>query len=515
MATIKFPKKRSTQRYRAGEFIIALKPEMISGKVVLGYQLPVLQLLAVLHKEYKATVKTLWPVGVPVLSITKNFQKEILHEDIKKMFTARASMFRVESLRGMEWIDENIRNESRLFLRVKVGPRVTLNAFLKKVTPNVGVRYVERIPVVVAKAPPAEPYPRLGGGSLKVTSVDEKWPAKSIKRPGDWDNAKMSVTNIAILDSGCDVTHPAFANAVKYANDESQIDTYGHGTFVCGIIAGRPGIEVIDQTGNGTGSYLPSGMLPNATVWVMKVYIEEDAPETVDESGELIVEEEKVKKLQSFDAGRYTLGLRVLAGLKDNVPNSDPSAVTSKPVGIRVLNLSLMTSETNWKTEASLITAIKKKDIMVVASSGNALDGFNGAASGIRHPAALSWPFAVGALSGPDGDEDIWEPSCRSLDYIDTSRKDSLDVCAPGVDIVSALPIGENSTGRNFAGTWVGTSFAAPYVTAYIGALSHFAAANNSKKVNRTLARTALRKAGVSPKSQKTDPWIPLVVEWP
>ena len=77
-----------------------------------------------------------------------------------------------------------------------------------------------------------------------------------IAAPEMWENAKGEGITVAILDTGCDVTHPDLSERIIggrnfTGDDDGQPDVYidynGHGTHVAGTIA---------AINNGTGVVL-------------------------------------------------------------------------------------------------------------------------------------------------------------------------------------------------------------------------------------------------------------------
>lgn len=101
------------------------------------------------------------------------------------------------------------------------------------------------------------------GGSTSVVGGQHK----TIGRPRSWD--EIIINNMAVLDSGFDSGQSALPySAVNYGTTESQKDIYGHGTFICGALVGRPGIAR-----NENEPPIPTGVFPKSRVWTMKVLV--------------------------------------------------------------------------------------------------------------------------------------------------------------------------------------------------------------------------------------------------
>ena len=112
--------------------------------------------------------------------------------------------------------------------------------------------------------------------------------------------------------------------------------------------------------------------------------------------------------------------------------------------GVDIVNMSF--SGPQDPAVAQVISAMRKKGVLFVAAAGNM-----GPAASPSYPAAYSDVIAVTAVNR------------NGENYRHANRGDYIDVSAPGVDILIALPGAQQ-------GTRSGTSFSAPFVTAIAAA---------------------------------------------
>lgn len=447
--------------FRPGEFILELKPELVGKANPLGLAGSVLELLAMLKRQHGAVkIETLWPVGVGVLSFARGPLANLLLKPLLKKLPqntgtiVRALLDAAPAGIGEE-VEPELAEEARLRLRVTLPPGEDLEAVLKKVAAHAGIEYVERVPyfwasrlepkskadLEAAFPPPVTPD---GSGAFPVKPAGF-WAVHAIGRPDAWDDLELS--NIAILDSGCDDQHPGLQGAVDFANKESRRDEYGHGTFVAHTIAGRAAVaseelgldpEKVSDT--------PAGVLPKSKVWVGNVF----DPVPLDEGDGALS--------YSLDAGRYSLRMRQLA-----------KRATPRLKKIQVVNLSVG-GHHNSTTLRKDVEAMQKAGIIVVAAAGNKPKEQAGDMVQVVYPAAYASVISVGALGFDSSGREVW---ARSNDDVpaDGTREMPWDVCAPGEWILSGLPMEDNGLGLKFSGWLAGTSMAAPYVTAAVAVL--------------------------------------------
>ena len=230
---------------------------------------------------------------------------------------------------------------------------------------------------------------------------------------GLWSNGQTGRgVDIALIDSGVapvgSLSDPAKVVVGPDLSFESQdpdlrhLDTFGHGTHMGSIIAGREG-----PAGWG-GAYAADqsnfyGMAPDARLVSLKLADHEGA---VDVS-------------QVVAAIDWVVQYRQAGGLN-----------------IRVLNLSFGTpSAQSWQSDplAWAAEVAWRNGIVVVASAGN--DGQS--RNGLSDPAYNPWVLAVGAADtrGTDDPSDDTVPAFSSRDASGTR---TVDLVAPGVGIVAA-----------------------------------------------------------------------------
>jgi subtilisin family serine protease len=245
----------------------------------------------------------------------------------------------------------------------------------------------------------------------------------------------MALENIAILDSGVDITHPALANRVWCTDNESKMDPSGHGTFVAGIIVGE---EVFTDPNSATSDTI-NGMLPASKAWVCTV---------IDPSGIVL---SGGNPTYFVDPGWYSWALNQIIFARE-------ANISSKLGNIQVVNLSLGSSWYSY-TEAQDIKRLIDSGCTVVAASGNR----SGFIESAMYPSILPGVIAVGAYKYQQSNS-LWEwTNWKGVN-------NSSYIIAPGEGIFSTIPITSNAMGINFSGWSTGTSFATPFVTAMAAA---------------------------------------------
>jgi hypothetical protein len=241
---------------------------------------------------------------------------------------------------------------------------------------------------------------------------------------------------IAIIDSGAAVDHPDLSGRVTAGRDVAgqtddgwRVDTVGHGSHTAGIIGGSD---------NGMGII---GVVPEAEIHSCKI----------------------------FPGGRFSDLLEALDYCLAN--------------GIDLVNLSLGSPQPS-ELLARKIEQVRQAGIACVVAAGNS-------GGAVAFPANLASVLAVAAI-GKTGE---YPPeSYHATQVFGTPTAEGyfsarftcfgpeVDVCAPGVAVVSSVPPG------NYA-AWDGTSFAAPYVTG----LAALLLAHHSDFRDRFAARDAGR----------------------
>ena len=245
---------------------------------------------------------------------------------------------------------------------------------------------------------------------------------------------------VAILDTGVHMSHPDLAGRVLHCEDMSHengtvahcADTFGHGTFMAGLVAG-----------NGSSS---SGRFKGA------------APES------------KIVAVKAAGYDGSTDVSTILAGIQWVVSHKSQ-------YGIRVLNLSLGTDSAQSHLLSPLNYAVQKawkSGIVVVVSAGNS--GPN--TRTILKPADDPYVITVGS-SNDEGTMSITDDKVPVFSSKGPTRSNGLakpDIVAPGVHTVSLRSPGSaidnlyGSTatveGNYFRGT--GTSMSAASVTGVV-----------------------------------------------
>ncbi len=283
-----------------------------------------------------------------------------------------------------------------------------------------------------------------GAGAIPVNPGDVgRWARDFVNRPEGWDGLKLA--NIAVLDSGCDATHPALAGRIDFADPISRADRVGHGTFVCGSIAARY-TKVAEGLDDTVVSDTPDGLIPSSRLWVANVFT-------------------KAVKIGGvvryhIDPPRYWGFLKAIADAK----KSGKGRLSQ----IEVLSLSLGTAAAS-KTEKAHIAALIDAGVTVVAATGNQPSGFK-TMPPVMYPAAYPNVIAVGALGFSKTRRPVrWERSLWELPE-DSLRDSGVDVYAPGDLVLSSWPMSKGAEVK-FSAYLSGTSMAAPFVSAVVAVL--------------------------------------------
>lgn len=234
-----------------------------------------------------------------------------------------------------------------------------------------------------------------------------------IQAPKIWEKTKGKGITIAILDTGCDLTHPDLKERIiggqNFTNDDKgNKDMYkdynGHGTHVAGTIA---------ATANGKGVV---GVAPEASLLIVKV---------LDKNG----------------SGQY-----------DWIINGIYYAIEQKA---DIISMSLGGPEDVPELHEAIQKAIAN-NILVVCAAGNEGDG-QGSTDEFDYPGSYNEVISVGAI---DLEHHI-------SDFSNSNRE--VDVVAPGENIMSTYLSGKYAK-------LSGTSMATPHVSgalALVKALSN------------------------------------------
>lgn len=250
---------------------------------------------------------------------------------------------------------------------------------------------------------------------------------------------------VAILDTGVDLNHPEYRDALLPGYDFVDIldgaqefigdylgadsipeDEVGHGTHVAGIIAGK-------------GRNMPGGVVPRCRILPVRVL-----------------------------AAMNKEGRPVGAGLVENINNGVKWAIDH---GAHVINMSLGVRHTGGGLpHHEVMDYAQRKGVTVVAASGN--DG----RQALYYPGAFPSVIAVGAA---DDRGDVAEFSTFG---------EHVSFIAPGVDVYSS----SLDDGYAFS---TGTSHAAPFVTGAIALMKSYARAQgrelSDQQVKHVLKHTS------------------------
>ena len=231
-----------------------------------------------------------------------------------------------------------------------------------------------------------------------------------IKAKSIWqESEKGAGVKIAVIDSGCDINHESLKNniiGVRNFTDEDKKN---------------PNI-VIDRVGHGThvigticanGSNI-TGVAPDAQIYVLKA---------INRTG---------------------------TGKLSWVINAIKYAVEQK---VDIISMSLGLSENSPKLEKAIKEAVSS-NISVVCAAGNEGDG-NADSFEYSYPAAYVDVISVGAVDK------------KGIPAKFSNSNTSIDVVAPGVDILSTYP-------NNQFAIMSGTSMATPHVTGSLALLKNW-----------------------------------------
>jgi type VII secretion-associated serine protease mycosin len=251
---------------------------------------------------------------------------------------------------------------------------------------------------------------------------------------------------VAVIDSGVDDQNPQLRGAVKAGQDflkgqsnvtgGSTTDQVGHGTMVAGVIAARPDPQ---KTGF-------EGIAPAATILAIR-----------QNDGQGNATEDTLAAAIDYAVGQKVDVINISQDLTDK-QGQPYQGITSS---------------------SKLYQAVQRAlnaNVVVVAAAGNEnLDK-------PTFPAAIPGVIGVGASDRNDE---------RADGFSETGK--SVMVAAPGVDIVSTVPVGGQCVDS-------GTSFAAPYVAGVAALLREEYPNWNQRQIATRIEQTAIRTdAGWNP----------------
>jgi len=272
------------------------------------------------------------------------------------------------------------------------------------------------------------PFQAFRAQSIPLVSADDVW-----QMQGNATNLTGAGETICIIDTGLDLTHPAFAGKIVgghdyYNNDADAQDDNNHGTHVAGIALGN------DST---------KGVAPDAKVVPVKV-----CSSTGSCSGSAIL-----AGIDYCNNNSITFNITAISGsLGDNAQYTSANCPSLFESGLN--------------TSVSL-------GIIPVFASGN-----NGYTGGVSYPACSPNAISVGAVSKSDG-----------LESYTNRGGDRLDALAPGTSVTSTF-IGGGT------GTMSGTSMATPHVSGIIALVQQSQKARGKPVLTLAEMRQLLKETG-------------------
>jgi major intracellular serine protease len=236
-----------------------------------------------------------------------------------------------------------------------------------------------------------------------------------ISAPKIWEKSKGKGITVAILDTGCDFTHPDLSERIicgrNFTDDDNgnpdvYTDYNGHGTHVAGTIAAT-------QNNNGV-----IGVAPEASILILKV---------LDKNG----------------SGQY-----------DWIINGINYAVEQK---VDIISMSLGGSEDVPELHQAIQNAVDNQ-ILVVCAAGNEGDGQD-SSDEFSYPACYNEVISVGAIN----------LHRRSSEFSNSNNE--VDLVAPGEEILSTYLNGSYAK-------LTGTSMATPHISGALALIKDIANKN-------------------------------------
>ena len=244
-----------------------------------------------------------------------------------------------------------------------------------------GVRIVERVVERHINDVSFKPPSHTAGAPTYTDRQTIPWGIDAIHARDVWPVTRGAGVNVAVIDTGIDLTHPDLQHAYAggyntFATDAPPRDDNLHGTHVSGIIA---------ATDNNFGVV---GAAPEVKLWAVKV---------LDQSG-------------SGDSEHVTAGVDWALSKKKELG------------GNWILSLSLGSVD-NSDIEQAIFARAIAEGVVVVAAAGNSAWDL------VDYPAAYPGVMAIGAIDS-NGVAAVWE------------NRGTLSVVAPGIGVLSTIPSG-------------------------------------------------------------------------
>ncbi|MFN8074777.1 MAG: S8 family serine peptidase [Kineosporiaceae bacterium] len=323
----------------------------------------------------------------------------------------------------------------------------------------------------------------------RVTRAQELW-KQGITGAGV--DVALIDTGIAAVPSLADYRKVVVGPDLSISESNSAdryMDTYGHGTAMAGIIAGRE----TNNTVTSSGTSVSTGGANNGSAY---------AADTANYYG--MAPDARLINLKLADQNGVVDVTQMIAAINWVVQNK-----TANGMNIRVLNLSYGTESPQEPSRDPLSFAAEqawKAGIVVVAAAGN--DG--GTVAGLSNPAYNPWVLAVGAADtkGTDliGDDVIPAFSAKQGGNFGNRAPDlvapGVGIVSPGVpgsvlwDTYSAARVGNNF----FRGS--GTSQASAVVSGAVALLLQARGWLNPDQIKAVLEQTAKKIPNVPTSAQ-------------
>jgi len=432
--------------YRRAELLIRFKDCMFDVQGMrwkYTYPPQVIELLARLLRDHAmGELETFWPIGVRPIDIPE----ESIFAPPPERWRALLSMVSRRRPRN-RWQsprftpNDTMVRKARLRLIARFHSDSSLDAAMHLLRQEPLVAYAERIPVRTGpQAPKPEPAPPVGKGKNDDldTLAASTWWRTALKVPVEWNDAKIS--NIAVVDCGCDLTHPALSSRIL-SDPSGHDEVWEHGTRICTQLIGSD--SGASFTTENIEEEIPKGYsaLPQST---LRSFAVTDSNSTA---------------VWAVDSGLYDYVLHLLADSNMHPCHPDLRLVEDP---VKVVNLSIGNSYLTSASEREAFQALINGSVLPVACVHNI--GTHDTDYSVWYPAALPTVVSVGAVSKSGGITAFSRFGLPQTENQQFLRKcHSVDLCAPGLNVYSLLP---QKSGQVLASRNVGTSFAAPFVTA-------------------------------------------------
>ena len=280
----------------------------------------------------------------------------------------------------------------------------------------------------------------------------EAWAAQTVHDP----------TVVAVLDTGVDINHPDLQNSL-WTNAAEQAGTPGVDDDGNGFVDDVHGWDFAGHDKNPT----PSNGLENSHGTHVAGIIAAEQNNSEGISG--VCPDCQIMALRVGSASSLTLG-RQIAAFEYAIDN-----------GAQVINLSL--GSPVWsKAERTEIAKAGRAGILVVVAAGNAgedndIDFYADPRHGAwapSYPASYSLSNILSVAASNDRDHYAYFSQCQGNVPLwrcgfTSWGHDSVDVAAPGVDILSTVKVGASGTAYPNYDVWDGTSMATPMVAGIAG----------------------------------------------